>query len=808
MKGLVDTLLATHRRLSARQRMASEQRHRHPSSPPVQSSAVVRSAIQRGEPSDATQKTKRRGVRTRRRGNRLPWLLLVASFAATFAATASAAVDDASSDALLHDASDPSRGHVSFDDSRDGATVVSPGANSLGVIRRPLAGLSAVAAVPPELSDAKNGGDVLKHDKHGKRWSKSKAKCEPLKVKKVKDRCEYVKSLPACRKDENLIHYLEIHYCALGQYPVVSAIFQAALIVIFCFILATVAEDFFCPALTNVAAALRLSEDVAGATLLSFGNGAPDVFAQIAAMTQASVEGVSLGVGAALGAAFFVSACVLPIAVLVAPQTRPSGEKNSERAFEEEGGMRLQRFDDVAHGSGRQHSLPRHELPRKPLGWLSSLNMRGGVVVERRPFARDTLFYLVAVVSIFTTLLSGNVTTLKASTLCGIYVLYVAAVVAPSRVAAPPVLGSSGNDSIEPADDTVAVYHEEGRRSMYSPLGGSDMDDDGSMEISALHTYVTEGVIDDERVPWTSRGEGDDDTARPFDESVWWPAYQMCATLRSTFRTPVMLILRTTMPLHIGGLHREIPDGETFTEENPLARQSRLFVSLIPMFSPLFFCFANRDLRPALTSSVTCFVVGCGGIIGSACIFLGWPTLTSPEAPRQLVKTVQGVLTAIAFVQSIVWMDLAAGELVGLFATVGRISGWSESLLGATVFAWGISVGDMVSDTTMSKKGCVLTAIAACFGGPLFNLLMGLSLGLLVATATKGAIEGVKLDNEIIVLAACQICFALYYVIAVPLVHGCRVSRGLAVCILSFYAVSQVLVILTSTKVIFHTPWM
>ena len=36
-----------------------------------------------------------------------------------------------------------------------------------------------------------------------------------------------------------------------------------------------VAEHFFVPALTRVAASLRLPDDVAGATLLSFGNGAP-----------------------------------------------------------------------------------------------------------------------------------------------------------------------------------------------------------------------------------------------------------------------------------------------------------------------------------------------------------------------------------------------------------------------------------------------------------------------------------------------------------------------------------------------------
>jgi hypothetical protein len=45
-----------------------------------------------------------------------------------------------------------------------------------------------------------------------------------------------------------------------GELPFVSAVFQMALIGLFCFVLATVAEHFFCPALANVAAALQLPE--------------------------------------------------------------------------------------------------------------------------------------------------------------------------------------------------------------------------------------------------------------------------------------------------------------------------------------------------------------------------------------------------------------------------------------------------------------------------------------------------------------------------------------------------------------------
>ena len=100
-----------------------------------------------------------------------------------------------------------------------------------------------------------------------------------------------MRTVPSCVKDDNLVHYLQIHYCAMGEAAALSGCCQLALIALFFYVLATVAERFFCPALENVAAALRLPEDVAGATLLSFGNGAPDVFAQIAALSQALGNG-------------------------------------------------------------------------------------------------------------------------------------------------------------------------------------------------------------------------------------------------------------------------------------------------------------------------------------------------------------------------------------------------------------------------------------------------------------------------------------------------------------------------------------
>ena len=150
------------------------------------------------------------------------------------------------------------------------------------------------------------GGDApALHKKHRDRIKKEK--CEPRK-RPLEDRCEYVRTHPACETDDNLVHYLRLHYCSFGPtHQTRSHLTQAILVVLLCSVLANVAEHFFCPALSNVAGWLALPEDVAGATLLSFGNGAPDVFTQIAALHNASAQGISLGIGAALGASFFVA---------------------------------------------------------------------------------------------------------------------------------------------------------------------------------------------------------------------------------------------------------------------------------------------------------------------------------------------------------------------------------------------------------------------------------------------------------------------------------------------------------------------
>ena len=81
------------------------------------------------------------------------------------------------------------------------------------------------------------------------------------------------------------------------------------------------------------------------------------------------------------------------------------------------------------------------------------------------------------------------------------------------------------------------------------------------------------------------------------------------------------------------------------------------------------------------------------------------------------------------FVVAVFWIDRIANELVALLEFFGVTWGIEPSVLGLTVLAWGNSIGDLVTDVAMARRGLSNMAITACFAGPLFNMLMGLGIG-------------------------------------------------------------------------------
>ncbi|KAF8557459.1 hypothetical protein OG21DRAFT_1595966 [Imleria badia] len=142
------------------------------------------------------------------------------------------------------------------------------------------------------------------------------AECRPLDIELASDQCTHVRDLCPTSETVLSIPYLQLYYC--GDPPVRPFIFTA-LILWLVFLFSTLgisAADFFTPNLAAIAQFLGLNEDVAGVTLLAFGNASPDVFATFSAM-RANSGG--LAIGELLGAASFIVSCVAGSMCIIRP---------------------------------------------------------------------------------------------------------------------------------------------------------------------------------------------------------------------------------------------------------------------------------------------------------------------------------------------------------------------------------------------------------------------------------------------------------------------------------------------------------
>lgn len=86
--------------------------------------------------------------------------------------------------------------------------------------------------------------------------------------------------------------------------------------------------------------------------------------------------------------------------------------------------------------------------------------------------------------------------------------------------------------------------------------------------------------------------------------------------------------------------------------------------------------------------------------------------------PWRLVRCFAG------FICSMMWIAAIADEVVDVLSTLGEILGLSDAIIGLTIFAVGNSLADLVANVTVAQFAPAM-AYAACFGGPMLNLLLG-----------------------------------------------------------------------------------
>ncbi|RUS25926.1 Sodium/calcium exchanger protein-domain-containing protein [Jimgerdemannia flammicorona] len=236
-----------------------------------------------------------------------------------------------------------------------------------------------------------------------------------------------------------------------------------------------------------------------------------------------------------------------------------------------------------------------------------------------------------------------------------------------------------------------------------------------------------------------------------------WTEKSMSGKITSLVATPILLVLRLTLPvvddegLQPNPYDYEDEDGET---AGLLARESanNVFVedvdedadgqgkigwcqwltALQLVFAPVFV------VTVLATDGFVDYIAIAWALLGGALAMLLLLLTTRPQHRPPFFKLV----SFVGFAISITWIYIIANEVVGVlqvlrtidFATfficsliraIGHIVGLSEAILGLTVFAMGNSLGDFVANVTIAKMGSPMMAISACFGGPIHSARRG-----------------------------------------------------------------------------------
>ncbi|KAL3516121.1 hypothetical protein ACH5RR_023023 [Cinchona calisaya] len=112
-----------------------------------------------------------------------------------------------------------------------------------------------------------------------------------------------------------LFNYSSFHFCVFQENPFLSIPFLVLSVLLQFYILVKTAQDRFSVVVTKLCTHLKLSPSMGAVTLLALGNGAPDVFASVAAVRGGQAR---TGFGAILSAGTFVSAFVVGFVAIYA----------------------------------------------------------------------------------------------------------------------------------------------------------------------------------------------------------------------------------------------------------------------------------------------------------------------------------------------------------------------------------------------------------------------------------------------------------------------------------------------------------
>uniref|UniRef100_A0A3Q1EWZ9 Solute carrier family 8 member B1 n=1 Tax=Acanthochromis polyacanthus TaxID=80966 RepID=A0A3Q1EWZ9_9TELE len=385
--------------------------------------------------------------------------------------------------------------------------------------------------------------------------------------------------------------------------------------------------------------------------------------------------------------------------------------------------------------------------------------------VASRPFLRDVIFYMSAVFWTFLMLYRGTVTLGETLGYLSLYVVYVLTVIISTFIYNRQKY--SVNTSVQNVTHIPEEFHS------------SDSSDD---DVPRMNGEINQQDYDPEYRPLLPYSESTSQillsSLNPVDHRKWRRKSWQWKALK-VVKTPLEVLLLLCIPV-------VDPDKEDRNWRRPL---NCLHLITAPLVCVLAFQSGAYGEYMIQGQFPLWLLVLLLGLFLSAIIFC---TTTNDHPPKY-----HPLFALLGFVVSAVLISAAASEVVSLLHMLGVVLSLSNTVLGLTLLAWGNSVGDCFSDITIARQGYPRMAISACFGGIIFNMLLGVGLGCLLQMVKTHS--DMQFESEGLLTWVLAGSLGLSLVLSFVIVPLCQfhLGRTYGIFLLTFYAIFLVIALLT-----------
>ena len=243
---------------------------------------------------------------------------------------------------------------------------------------------------------------------------------------------------------------------------------------------------------------------------------------------------------------------------------------------------------------------------------------------------------------------------------------------------------NDGNVSLNPFDRLTSLRSVSADNLRLMTEQSSIMDD-----ISELNLELTHGIVSEPEDRWESKLR----IFKYLSDPTFATSNMELAIILAT--TPIMFVLTLVIPLHYA------------SKASSTYFKAAYYTQCA--FSPFL-----TNLLMTRSFNIWLFILGA---LASAILL--------PLFFYNVLKIKAKYISLFGFLLSISAISFVVGLVIDILTDWIEVFNISEAILGLTVFAWGNSIGDLVSNVTFTRIGVLEIALGSCFGSPLLYFLFG-----------------------------------------------------------------------------------